>query len=81
MKYVIMVLKEDSKKEFVVERPAKFGGKVSYKNYASLEKDFVSGKLHPEDLKKAIAKEVNKMLEPIRKRFKNKMSLVKKAYS
>jgi len=80
MKYVIMVLKEDGKKEFVVERPEKFGGKVSYKDYKSLEKDFVSGKLHPQDLKSAMAKEVNKMLEPVRKRLKGKQALVEKAY-
>jgi len=80
MKYVIMVLKEDRKEEFLVERPKKFGGNVSYKNYKTLEKDFISHKLHPEDLKKAMAKEVNKMLGPIRKRFKGKMDLIRKAY-
>ncbi|MEE9323851.1 MAG: tyrosine--tRNA ligase, partial [Candidatus Aenigmarchaeota archaeon] len=80
MEYVIMVLKEDGKEKFLVERPEKFGGNVSYKDYKTLERDFVSGKLHPEDLKKAMAKEVNKMLEPIRKRFKGKTDLVRKAY-
>jgi tyrosyl-tRNA synthetase len=80
MKYVIMVLKEDNKKEFLVERPEKFGGNVSYKDYKTLEKDFVSGKLHPEDLKKAMAKEVNKMLDPVRKKLRGKTGLVRKAY-
>ncbi|NIO19465.1 MAG: tyrosine--tRNA ligase [Candidatus Aenigmarchaeota archaeon] len=80
MKYVIMVLKQDSKKGFLVERSEKFGGNVSYKDYKNLEKDFVSHKLHPEDLKIAMAKEINKMLDPIRKRFKGKMDLVRKAY-
>ncbi len=80
MKYVIMVLKEDRKEEFLVERPEKFGGDVSYKDYRALERDFVSGELHPEDLKKAMSREVNKMLEPVRKTFKGKMDLVRKAY-
>ncbi len=80
VEHVIMVIKHDKGEEFVIERPEKFGGNVVYKNYRSLEKDFVSGKLHPMDLKKAMAREVNVLLEPIRKRMKNKTNLVKKAY-
>jgi tyrosyl-tRNA synthetase len=80
MKHVIMVLKEDSKKEFVIERPEEFGGKLSYRNYESLEKDYKAGKIHPQDLKKSMAREVNVLLEPIRERMKGKTSLIKKAY-
>jgi len=80
MRYVIMVLKEDRKEEFLVERPDKFGGNVSYRDYHALERDFVSGKLHPQDLKNAMAKEVNRMLDPVRKRLKGKEGLVRKAY-
>lgn len=80
MEYVIMILKEDRKEKFLVERSEKFGGNVSYNDYKSLENDFVSGKLHPQDLKKAMAKEVNRMLEPIRKRMKGKEDIIRKAY-
>src|SRR3989344_3607681 len=52
-----------------VERPAKFGGNVIYESYSSLEKDFVEGKLHPLDLKKAVAEALSKKLEPARKHF------------
>jgi len=67
MKYVVFVLKGDGGKKLVIERPEKFGGKVVYSNYDKLEKDFVEQKLHPLDLKKAVANEINKLLEPIRK--------------
>jgi len=80
MKYVVMVRKQDTKKEFVVERPAKFGGNVSYKSYEELEKDYSEGKLHPMDLKTALAKEIDSMLEPIRKEFKGKEKLIQEAY-
>lgn len=80
MKYVIMVLKEDRKEEFLVERPSKFGGDVVYTDYHTLERDFVSGNLHPQDLKNAMAREINRMLEPVRKRFKGKEDLITKAY-
>lgn len=80
LKYVLMVIKEDTKKEFTIERPAKFGGKVSYKKYSDIEKDFVNKKVHPQDLKNAVAKEINKMLEPVRKAMKGKEKLIKEAY-
>ena len=80
MKYVIMVLKEDSGKSFLVERDEKFGGNVEYKNYNKLEKDFVVKKLHPEDLKKALARELAELLSPVRKFFKSKEELIKEAY-
>ncbi len=79
MKHVIMVVKNDRGEEFVVERPDKFGGKVIYKDYESLERNFVSGKLHPQDLKKAMAREVNALLDPVRKRMEKK-DLTGKAY-
>jgi len=80
LKYVIMPLKEDDKKSFLVERDKKFGGNLIYKNYGDLEKDFLSKKLHPQDLKIALAKEVNILLDIIRKKLKTKLDLVKKAY-
>ncbi len=80
MKYVIMVLKEDKGEEFIVEKPEKFGGIVKYKTYKEIEKDYASKKLHPEDLKKALAEELIKLLEPIRTAMKSKEKLVREAY-
>ncbi len=56
-------------KNLEVERPAKFGGNVSFSSYAELETAFVAGKLHPMDLKKATAQSINKLIEPVRKHF------------
>jgi len=80
VKYVIMVIKEDSNKEFIIERPEKFGGNLSYKTYKELEKDFIDKKLHPQDLKKATAKEINKLLGQVRKKIKGKEKLIRAAY-
>lgn len=52
-----------------VNRSEKFGGKIVYENYDNLEKDFLNKKLHPLDLKMAIAEEIAKLLEPARKHF------------
>ncbi len=80
MKYVLMALKEGKGEAFLVERPEKFGGNAEYKNYADLEKDFVGKKLHPEDLKKALAGELVKILAPVREAMAGKKDLIKEAY-
>lgn len=79
-KYVIMTIKKDKNKTFAIERHAKFGGNISYKRYEELEKDFKEKKLHPQDLKIAVAREINKLIEPIRKKLKGNEKLVKEAY-
>ncbi|MFH1151722.1 MAG: tyrosine--tRNA ligase [Nanoarchaeota archaeon] len=66
LKYLIFVIKEDNKKEFIIERPEKYGGNLVYNNYEQLEKDFISKKLHPLDLKNSVAKEINILLSIFR---------------
>lgn len=80
LKYVLMVIKQDNKKEFKIERPEKFGGNVSYKTYEAIEEDYKNKKIHPMDLKNAVAKEVNLLLEPIRKKFVGKEKVIRDAY-
>jgi tyrosyl-tRNA synthetase len=80
LKYVIFVIKEDKKEDFIIERPKKYGGNISYSNYELLEKDFIAKKVHPLDLKNALAKEINSLLEPIRKQSKVLNALAKEAY-
>lgn len=67
LKHVVFILKGDNKQKLEIQRPDKFGGNVSYKTYQELEKDFISKKLHPLDVKLALAKEVNALLAPMRK--------------
>jgi len=78
LRYVIMTIKKDSKKKFIVDRPKKYGGKTSYENYEQIEKDFIKKKLHPLDLKIAVANEIDKLLKPIDK--KKLLKLSEKAY-
>lgn len=55
--------------KFTIERPEKWGGNLVYSSYSDVEKDFLERKLHPGDLKNGVAKALNKLLEPIRKKF------------
>lgn len=78
-KYILFTLKADQKKPFIIKRPDKYGGNLIYNSYEELQKDYVDKKLHPLDLKTTVAEEINNLLEPIRKNFKDK-ELLKKAY-
>jgi tyrosyl-tRNA synthetase len=52
---------------YVVERVEKFGGNLEFKSYEELEKEFVSKKLHPLDLKNSVIKYLVEILAPVRK--------------
>jgi len=80
LKYVIMTIKEDKKEKFHVERDKKFGGNLVYANYSQVEKDYLDGKVHPLDLKNAIAKEIFNLISPIQKKRKELEALAKLAY-
>ena len=65
-KYIVFINK-GSKLE--VKRPEKFGGNKIYINYEELVVDFSNKKLHPMDLKSAMAKKINELLLPAREHF------------
>jgi len=81
LKNVIMVIKQDNKEEFIVNRDKKFGGDLRFKNYNEIEKAYLNKTLHPLDLKNTVAKEINSMLKPIRANIKILKDLSKEAYS
>jgi tyrosyl-tRNA synthetase len=53
---------------FLIERPEKFGGNLSFSTYQDLEDAFLGG-LHPLDLKNATAAHINTILEPVHQYF------------
>ncbi|TYG68050.1 hypothetical protein ES288_D05G123400v1 [Gossypium darwinii] len=55
--------------EFRVERNADNGGDKTYKDFEELVSDYESGGLHPGDLKPALSKALNKILQPVRDHF------------
>ncbi|MCK5602466.1 tyrosine--tRNA ligase [Candidatus Pacearchaeota archaeon] len=79
LRYFIFVVKHDKGEKFVIERPEKYGGDLEYSNYEEVEKDFVSNKLHPLDLKNGVSAEINKLLVNFRESTELK-KLHEKAY-
>ena len=66
-KYIIF----REKPVFFIERLAKFGGTVQYGSFDELADAYTQGKLHPMDLKNAVAEELGKILEPVRTYFEH----------
>ncbi len=66
--------------QLTIEREEKYGGNSTYEDYETLEKDYAAKKIHPLDLKNAVAKELNILLEPVRKRMAKHKALISKAY-
>jgi tyrosyl-tRNA synthetase len=59
--------------KIVIRRDEKFGGNLEVGNYEELRGLYLEKKIHPLDLKSAIAEDMEKLLEPVRIHFeKNK---------
>jgi tyrosyl-tRNA synthetase len=56
---------------FDVPRKADNGGDAGYTDVEALAADYASGALHPADLKPALAKALNAILQPVRDHFAN----------
>lgn len=67
---------------FVINRPEKYGGILTYKSFEDLKLDFLEKRLHPQDLKMGMVDYLNNFMEPIRKYFgsEEKKQLMKSAY-
>ncbi len=61
-----------------MDRSAKFGGSLSFSTPAELEATYRDGKLHPLDLKNAIADGISKLTQPVRDHFNKKPELLEK---
>jgi tyrosyl-tRNA synthetase len=65
---------------FVVSRPEEYGGDLTYESYDDVEDDFVSGELHPADLKPAVAGAISDVIDPVRERLLDDPELLAEAY-
>ena len=68
------------KEKFIINRPEKYGGPMSYENFETIENDFKSGVLYPTDLKLGIYEFLWSLIEPIIAEFGTEKELLKKAY-
>jgi len=55
--------------QLLVKREERYGGDVLYRDYGELLRDYKEGKLHPLDLKNAVADSLIEILKPVREYF------------
>ncbi|MEM2906260.1 MAG: tyrosine--tRNA ligase [Candidatus Bathyarchaeia archaeon] len=72
VRYVIF----EERDSFRLERNSKYGGDIEFQSYPQLERAYVSGEIHPEDLKLNVAAEIDRILTPMRKYFEAKPELL-----
>jgi tyrosyl-tRNA synthetase len=54
---------------FEIEREKKYGGTVQFESYEELENEYKKGEIHPLDLKMSVAREIDRVIKPIREHF------------
>lgn len=79
-RYLVFPVLQQRGDAFIVERPDEYGGDVSFETYDELEEAFVSGDLHPADLKAATGDYIAALLQPIQDRFEGEEELLRTAY-
>jgi tyrosyl-tRNA synthetase len=82
---VIFPILQIHEKQFIADRPEKYGGPITYENteFDKLISDFGSNGLHPMDLKTGISTALISFFEPIRAKFSmpEMVKLTKDAYN
>ncbi len=80
LKYLVFPVFDERGEELVVERPDEYGGDLVYGDYDALEADYVSGELHPADLKPGAAAAISDVIDPVRERLNAEPELLAAAY-
>jgi tyrosyl-tRNA synthetase len=80
LEHLVLPVLADRGEDFQVERPDEYGGDLVYGSYADLEADFVSGELHPADLKPAAGRAISAVIAPVRERLEAEPDLLAEAY-
>lgn len=55
-----------------IDRPEKFGGALHFQDMESLSEAYISGSLHPSDLKNGVSEALIEILAPVRDYFQEK---------
>ncbi len=80
LRFLVFPVLDERNRAFTVERPEEYGGDLEYDSYDALESEFVSGELHPADLKPATAAAIAEVIDPVRERLLAESELLESAY-
>jgi len=80
LRFLVFPVFEERDRSLRIERPEEYGGDLEYDGYGALESAFVSGDLHPADLKPAAAAAISDVIDPVRGRLSEEPELLSAAY-
>jgi tyrosyl-tRNA synthetase len=80
LRYLVFPVLNVRDEDLTVERPEEYGGDLVCGEYEELEADYVSGELHPADLKPAAAAAIDAVVDPVRERLLAESDLLAEAY-
>jgi tyrosyl-tRNA synthetase len=80
LKYILFHKLEFDKRNFIINRPEEYGGKLEYTSYEDVEKDFADKTLSSIDLKSGVADELIPFVSPIREAIEKNKDLFDSAY-
>ncbi|PSQ24929.1 tyrosine--tRNA ligase [Halobacteriales archaeon QS_9_67_17] len=80
LEYLVFPVFEERGESLTVKRPEEYGGDLVYDDYETLEADYVSGELHPADLKPGAAAAISGVIAPVRDRLRDRPDLLAEAY-
>jgi tyrosyl-tRNA synthetase len=80
MRYIVFRKLKAENRKFEIIRDEKWGGNVVYSDFADLESDFKFQRLSSVDLKPAVARELIRLIEPVRNTIKENQELLNNAY-
>ena len=80
LNHLVFPILEQEERSLRVERPEEYGGDLVYDDYEALVADYVSGELHPADLKPAAGEYISEVIDPVRERLLDRPDLLAEAY-
>jgi tyrosyl-tRNA synthetase len=80
LEYLVFPVLAEQDTPLEISRPGEYGGDLVYEEYDDLKADFLSGELHPADLKPAAADAISEVIDPIRERLDADPELLAEAY-
>lgn len=66
--------------EVTIKRDEKFGGDITFSDYAALEAAFAEEIIHPSDLKPFVTDRINALLEPVRNALTPQSKMITAAF-
>jgi len=80
LRFILFRSLEEEKRPFIINRPEKYGGKISFKNYLEVEEAFEAKQLASPDLKMGVAEELIRFIAPLREKLLKNKIIMDEAY-